>query len=167
MVSLSSFYTQPKAAVAAWVGAAAASPGSCPAFVVWCLQTCVTTVIPPLAASLAPLSSQEDVRSSGGDRNIETGSFTAWQKSRKPKSYAWRCLFFLFLSLTSSSYSRHLTSQADGNKQKIIKATQRPVQSYLEAKVWVIQLLLLILCFPLTKSSSMFFVFPMPSKQLR
>lgn len=79
-----------------------------------------------------------------------------------------KCLgFFLFLSFTSSSYSRHFTSQADENKQKIIKATQRPVQSSFQAKVWVIQLLLLILYFPLIKSNSMFFIFPMPSKQLR
>lgn len=103
------------------------------------------TVIPPLAASLSPPTSQQDVMCSGGGRLIHCMS-----EIQAAKIFSLRCLFRLLLfSLTYSRYSRHLTSLADENKQKIIKAMQRPVQSSLQAKVWAIQLLLLILYFPL------------------
>lgn len=118
--------------------AAAASPRSCLASVVWCLQTCVCHCHPfpccQLVSSNLPARCHVFRRwQEHWDRLIHCMS-----EIQAAKIFCLRCLFcLLFFSLTYSSYSRHLTSLADENKKKIIKATQRPIQSSLQAKVAV------------------------------
>lgn len=133
------FYTQPKALLLQPGWELQQQPWILPCF---CSLMPTNLCVPLSSLPLLPVRLLQPLRKMSGLQGV-TGTLrqTHSLHVRNPgnQNLVFNMPVFLFFSLTSSSYSRHLTSLADENKQKIIKATQRPVQSTLQEKVWVIQ----------------------------